>query len=74
MESIEFVPPRKSIYRIIAKKKQKTPGAGTKPRQSQTKPVSKALAAFPEKHPGGVFFNISLKISTELISLSYLFN
>jgi hypothetical protein len=40
--------PQKSKFKIIAKKKQKTPDVRTKPRQSQTKPVSKALSAFPK--------------------------
>jgi hypothetical protein len=39
-------------------------------RKRKKKPT--ILSAFPEKHPGGVFFNISLinlKISAKLISL-----
>jgi hypothetical protein len=53
-------PSQKSIYRIIAKKKP--PGACTKPKHSQTKPVSKALAAFP-KVAG---FRVAKRSSAEL--------
>jgi hypothetical protein len=64
----------KSIYRIIAKKEAENPrrGRGAKVSTNQTRIKSfgrfpesggeKGFRAFPEKHPGGVFFNINLKI------------